>query len=210
MSPRLRKVTTGSGATAVQIVRKHRGKVTVLEHLGSAHTPEELTALLAAGDEKLATHGAAEQLELELGLPTDEGAPPRARTVVGSRSAILIDAITESWKRLGFSEVVNDQAFFQLVLARLVEPTSKADSLRVLAELGIDPPHHNTFLNCLTRARDRDYRGKIAGKCFDHSVATSGISLLLYDVTTLYFEAEKEDSLRQVGYSKERRVDPRD
>ncbi|MCO6679240.1 hypothetical protein KJY99_11715, partial [Cutibacterium avidum] len=31
---------------------------------------------------------------------------------------------------------------------------------------------------------------------------------MLYDVTTLYFEAENEDSLRKVGYSKERRVDP--
>ena len=31
---------------------------------------------------------------------------------------------------------------------------------------------------------------------------------MLYDVTTLYFEAEKEDRLRKVGYSKERRVDP--
>ena len=31
---------------------------------------------------------------------------------------------------------------------------------------------------------------------------------MLYDVTTLYFEAEKEDDLRKVGYSKERRVDP--
>src|SRR5699024_5648794 len=30
----------------------------------------------------------------------------------------------------------------------------------------------------------------------------------LYDVTTLYFEAEHEDELRKVGYSKERRVDP--
>ena len=36
------------------------------------------------------------------------------------------------------------------------------------------------------------------------------ISLVLYDVTTLYFEAEKEDRLRKVGYSKERRVDPQD
>ena len=27
-------------------------------------------------------------------------------------------------------------------------------------------------------------------------------------VTTLYFEAEKEDDLRRAGYSKERRVDP--
>jgi hypothetical protein len=31
---------------------------------------------------------------------------------------------------------------------------------------------------------------------------------VLYDVTTLYFEAEHEDELRKVGYSKERRVDP--
>jgi NADH:ubiquinone oxidoreductase subunit len=27
------------------------------------------------------------------------------------------------------------------------------------------------------------------------------LSLLLYDVTTLYFEAENEDELRKVGYS---------
>ena len=31
---------------------------------------------------------------------------------------------------------------------------------------------------------------------------------MLYDVTTLYFEAEREDQLRKVGMSKERRVDP--
>jgi len=30
----------------------------------------------------------------------------------------------------------------------------------------------------------------------------------LYDVTILYFEAKKEDDLRRVGYSKERRIDP--
>lgn len=32
--------------------------------------------------------------------------------------------------------------------------------------------------------------------------------MCLYDVTTLYFEAEHEDALRKVGFSKERRVDP--
>src|SRR5699024_5000599 len=88
MSPRLRKATTGSGATAVQIVRKHRGKVTVLEHLGSAHTEAELTALLTPGDETVADYGQAEKLDLDLGLPTDAAPPPRARTVVGSRSSV--------------------------------------------------------------------------------------------------------------------------
>ena len=102
---------------------------------------------------------------------------------------MLIDAIAESWKRLGFGEVVDDHGVLRpLVLARLVEPMRRRPiRIRVLAELGIDPPHHNTFLNCLARARDRDYRAQIAGECFDHSVATTGISLLLYDVTTLYF-----------------------
>src|SRR5699024_12123232 len=114
----------------------------------------ELTALLTAGEEKLADYGAAEQLELELGLPTDAAAQPRARTVVGSRSSVLIDAIAESWKRLGFDEVINDNVFFHLVLARLVEPTSKSDSLRVLGELVIEPLHHHTSFSFLVRAND--------------------------------------------------------
>jgi transposase len=52
------------------------------------------------------------------------------------------------------------------------------------------------------------YRDQIAEKCFAYASDCGGLSLLLYDVTTLYFEAESEDELRKVGYSKERRVDP--
>ena len=82
------------------------------------------------------------------------------------------------YERLGF-DVIDDEAFFQLVAARLVEPTSKSDSVRVLDELGVNVVHRNTFLSCLTRAKERDYRAQVAKKCFDHSVATTGISLLL-------------------------------
>jgi hypothetical protein len=39
-------------------------------------------------------------------------------------------------------------------------------------------------------------------------LARGDVSLVLYDVTTLYFEAEHEDGLRKTGYSKERRIDP--
>ena len=48
----------------------------------------------------------------------------------------------------------------------------------------------------------------IAGQCFTHAADRGGLNLPLYDVTTLYFEAENEDDLRKVGFSKERRVDP--
>ena len=56
--------------------------------------------------------------------------------------------------------------------------------------------------------RPAGYRDQIATACFAHAAASGDVSLCLYDVTTLYFEAEKEDDLRKVGYSKERRVDP--
>ena len=51
--------------------------------------------------------------------------------------------VRDSWGRLGF-DAIEDEAFFQLVLARLVEPTSKLDSLRVIAELGLVPVHLST------------------------------------------------------------------
>jgi len=202
MSPFVRKVRTASGATAVQIADKTGGKYRIVEHLGSAHTPEDLVALVEAGKAKLRDPAQAT-------LDFDTADKPRTTTAIvkSSRAGILIDAIRSVYTRLGF-DTVDDEAFFQLVAARLIEPTSKSDSVTVLDELGVPVVHRNTFLNCLPRAQERDYRGQIAQKCFAHSVATTGISLLLYDVTTLYFEAEKEDDPRQVGYSKERRVDP--
>ncbi|PCC18686.1 hypothetical protein CIK79_10520 [Brevibacterium aurantiacum] len=50
----MRKVPTASGATAVQIADKTGGKYRIVEHLGSAHTPEDLAALVEAGKAKLA------------------------------------------------------------------------------------------------------------------------------------------------------------
>src|SRR5699024_11359200 len=82
------------------------------------------------------------------------------KKVTGSASRLLVDAIGACYDRLGFSAQVADEAFFQMVLARLVEPTSKRDSLRVLGELGVEAVHRNTFFNALKRAQDRDYRDR--------------------------------------------------
>ena len=94
------------------------------------------------------------------------------------------------------------------MIARIVEPTSKADAARVLADLGADTVSYRTIQRHLAKVNTGNYRDAIAEKCFTHAADRGGLSLLLYDVTTLYFEAENEDDLRKVGYSKERRVDP--
>jgi hypothetical protein len=197
----VRKVKTASGATAVQIARKENRRDVVVEHLGSAHTEAELAALVQVGRRKIEEG----QGVLDLGL--DAGQDPGVAVIQTKTSRLLIDAVTTAWRDLGF-DVITDEAFFQLVLARVVEPTSMRDAVRVLAELGLAPAHRNTFSATLRRAGQRGYRDQLASACFNDAAAWGDVSLCLYDVTTLYFEAEKEDDLRKVGYSKERRVDP--
>jgi len=95
-----------------------------------------------------------------------------------------------------------------MVLARLIEPTSKAQVPRVLGDLGLESVSTRTLFRSLARAQERGYRESLSGALLEHVTATRGLALCLYDVTTLYFEAEREDDLRRVGYSKDRRVDP--
>ena len=93
-------------------------------------------------------------------------------------------------------------------MARLIEPTSKAQAPRLLGDLGLEAVSVRTLFRSLGSCGQRGYRESLSGALFGHVTASGGLALCLYDVTTLYFETEKEDDLRKVGYSKERRVDP--
>ncbi len=108
---------------------------------------------------------------------------------------------------LGF-DAVGDAVFRDLVIARIVEPTSKIDALRVLADLGAVLVSYKTIDRHVRSIHAGPARDVVAAKCFEHSRDCGGLSLLLYDTTTLHFQAEHEDELRRVGYSKDRRVDP--
>jgi hypothetical protein len=91
----------------------------------------------------------------------------------------------------------------------VVEPTSKADTIRVFAELGVpDPPSLRSIWRSLGKSVEADWRPKIATAAYAHASRHGPLTLVLYDSTTLYFEAEYEDKFRKVGMSKERRVDP--
>ena len=46
MGEYVRRVRTGSGATAVQIASKTRGVRSIIEHVGSAHTDLELELMV--------------------------------------------------------------------------------------------------------------------------------------------------------------------
>ena len=223
----MRRVRTGSGATAVQVVEKRHGKLVIIEHVGSAHTEVELALLLERAERVL--RGEQGVLELSIAdqrlavpligqaepsmLPGTSPGPVGQRAVVGGPrtvgavSEVLWSTLRSAYAQLGF-DALGDEVFEQLVLARLVEPASKLATGRILEELGVRAPHRNPVSACLKRVQAQKYRDTLATQCFEHASTKGDVSLVLYDVTTLYFEAENEDDLRKVGYSKERRVDP--
>lgn len=193
----IRKVKTASGATAIQIAHKNHGRITRIEHIGSAHTDEELQILLSLAKSKLP--GSQQSL-------FKESDPSLQIELKQSSSAILLQTLMAQYIQLGFDNLA-DEDFAYLCMARIVEPVSKLDSLRVLVDLGVYNLSKDKLYRCLARIVKEDYRTKIAKLCFKRANQNS-ISLVLYDVTTLYFEIQKEDEYRKPGMSKERRLEP--
>jgi hypothetical protein len=221
-------VKTASGARAVQIVHSQRKGSRDIEHIGSAHTDADLELLKAVARQRLA----AGQGELDLRLPDSPANQGAALPITSSRMGQLLDALGRGYAVLGFAAATGrDEVFKALVLARIIEPTSKLDSLRVLAEAGMDPPSYRTLKRRLrvyagadpgregadadhapaqTGPADGDggrWRARLARACAEH-VRLGPTTLLLYDVTTLYFETDEGDGFREPGFSKERRLEP--
>ena len=151
----VRRVRTASGATAVQIAESVAGRRRIVRHVGSARDETELGLLVEEARRLLADDA---QGELDLGItlktvraqmvPPPGGAlflaaadGPASRQLVArpqvlkSSSRLLYDALATVYCSLGF-DAVGDEVFQDLVIARVVEPTSLLDGDRVLAELG--------------------------------------------------------------------------
>jgi hypothetical protein len=94
------------------------------------------------------------------------------------------------------------------VLARIIEPSSRRDSLRILAEVGIDAVSDSTLKGRLHVYPDDPWlRRRLAVACAAHA-GLGPVPLMLNDVSTLNFEADTGDGFREPGFSKERRLDP--
>jgi hypothetical protein len=112
----------------------------------------------------------------------------------------LWDALGSVYDALGFADAADgDEVFRQLVLARIIEPTSKLDSLRVLTEAGIAPVSYRTLKRRLPAYAADAWRERLAALCAHH-VSLGPATLLLYDVTTLYFETDAGDGFRESGF----------
>lgn len=122
----MRRVKTASGATAVQVVHKRGRTVLGIDHIGSAHDEDQLAMLLQVARSRL--NAGQQVLPLETG--PGRGRPFEEAVVDETASLILWEALEAVYDVLGFGRI-RDEAFRALVLGRIIEPTSKADTVRV-------------------------------------------------------------------------------
>jgi hypothetical protein len=148
----------------VQIVYSyHRGSRDI-EHIGSAHDDAQLELLKAAARQRLG----AGQGQLDLGL--DAAAVGGPLPITASRMGCLVDALEHAYRVLGFDGAAGgDEVFAQLVLARIIEPVSKADSLRVLEEAGLAAPSYATLKRRLGVYAKQAWRQEISAACAAHA-----------------------------------------
>jgi hypothetical protein len=200
--PYVRTVKTASGATAVQIVYSYHRGSRQIEHIGSAHDDAELELLKAVARQRLAAGQGV------LGLGPGFGGGGGLLPITSSRMGHLLDALACGFDVLGFGRATSrDEVFRDLVLARIIEPVSKLDSLRVLEEAGMAPASYATLKRRLPAYAKQPWRRKLAAACAAYA-GLGPASLVLYDVSTLYFEADEGDGFREPGFSKERRLEP--
>jgi hypothetical protein len=178
--PYVRTVKTASGATAVQIVWSSRRGSREIEHIGSAHDEAELEVLKAAAAQRLAAGQGELDLRLEPAAQAFGGGP---LPITSSRMGHLADALEHAYRVLGLEEAADgDEVFRQLVLARIIEPSSKLDSLRVLEEAGIGGPSYATLKRRLPAYAQEEWRQRLSAACAAHA-GLGPASLVLYDVS---------------------------
>lgn len=191
----IRKVKSRN-STCYQIGEKRRGKFILLRHVGCAVSPSAIKAL------HLKAKDALKEIKLE-------GQFPFFREEF-EREKDSFRAKLTNWRITGyhlvFGKVYDAIGFPQtmlkdLTVARIVYPKSKRATARYMGRyLGINISEDRIY-----RFLDTLDEGQLFQTAYNFTLRKNSgkISLLFYDVTTLYFETDREDDFRRRGYSKD-------
>jgi transposase len=198
----LRELKNRSGSVSIQIISKSSGKYKVVKTVGSSRNEQEIQKLIYLGKQEIARLNNQSMLfssESDL-LVEEVFSTLKNASIKTVGPEIIFGKIYDS---IGFS-TISEELFRHLVIARLAFPLSKLKTIDYLYRfqgvmLDIDAIYR--FLDKLNNA----LKEQVEQIAFVHTVKIlrGNISIVFYDMTTLYFEASDEDDLRKTGFSKD-------
>jgi len=208
----IRRRKNKSGSTAIVVVDKRKGRFTELYKVGTSKEESRLLELISQGKEWIQVKELSILPKLDIyGEEREAKSKERetVETILSNIDNILINGtdliLNRVFDCIGFNEV-KDDIFRKLVLSRLSYPASKAATVEYLKNHFDEDIDLSGIYRYLDKLGDRQCQ-IVQRISVEHTRKILGgfIGVIFYDVTTLYFETDREDELRKTGFSKEGR-----
>lgn len=198
----VRKKHNKSGVVSVQIIDKSSGAYRVYQTIGSSADENEIAHLVKVAKREI--HLATRQVSLSFDAAQELDF---IDTFINHIESISLKGpelvLGKLYCAIGFNQV-EEILLKHLVITRLVYPVSKLKTTDYLYKY----QGEQISVDSIYRYLDRLHKNQIETLkeiSYKHTLALLGntLTVLYYDVTTLYFEAEQEDDLRKIGFSKD-------
>ena len=196
----LRKKVNKSGVISVQIIDKSSGKYKVYKTIGSSSDLNEVDSLFLEGRRIILEAQKAQEFDF-----TDYRKiySDVLSSIVSQKNIGIQYVLGKIFNDIGFNQI-KDNLFKDLVLYRLVYPKSKLKTTEYLYRYEQKLYSEDVIYRFMDKLNNR-YKDKVQEISIKHTqkILDNTIQAVFYDVTTIYFEIEREDQLRIPGFSKD-------
>lgn len=198
----VRKKKNKSGVISIQIIDKSSGKYKMVKTIGSSNNLIEIENLILKGENWIKEKLGIIEIDFENSKQNTEQLLNNIEQVNISGTELLLGKL---YDEIGFNKIT-DEYFKLLVISRLIFPASKLKTVDLLHKyfgLGIDVQNVYRYLDKLQKTQ----KEQVQQISYEHTLKILGnkISVVFYDVTTLYFQSDNEDEIKKRGFSKEGR-----
>jgi transposase len=199
----IRRKPNASGSQSVQVIQKINGRYKVIKTIGSATMQQEIEKLETLAKQEIERlSGNTQKL---FGFESDAAIEKAFSVLENSNIRTVGPEIIfgKIYDYVGFGSIA-DELFRHLVIARLAFPLSKLKTIDYLYRYQGTRLDIDAVYRFLDKLNDR-LKPQVEQISFAHTkrVLQNNISVVFYDMTTLYFEASDEDDLRKTGFSKD-------
>lgn len=198
----IREVRNRSGSISIQIISKAHGVYKVIKTIDSATTLQEITALkIQARQEKERLEGQRSLFISKQDKIIEDTIAQLSNSNIRTVGPELI--FGKIYDYIGYGAIA-EEMFRHLVIARLAFPLSKLKTTEYLYRYQGISLNINTVYRFLDKLNNK-FKSQVEEISYKHtlSILKGKISVVFYDMTTLYFESADEDDLRKTGFSKD-------
>jgi transposase len=191
-----------NGKVYVQVVEKQSGKYQLLKSFGGAADKKSLELLVFKAGRWIQKETGLQELDFT-GSDIDI---ERFFDSVSSIERVGYDLLLGPiFDEIGFNKI-DVQFFRELVIAQIAFPKSKLKTTKFLYRYKQIDWNEDQLYRYLDRLYNTQ-KEAVQQISYEHTlkILNHDISIVFYDVTTLYFEIDEEDALRKTGFSKEGR-----